>query len=397
MPGAGRASVTPRQKATAMTLHRKAFKFRMVPTKAQEAWLIRQANACRWVWNWALARRKEHYALTGKNLGCTAQCKELTRVKQLEVNSWLRDAILMSLQQTLRDLDRSFSRFFAKNANYPKFKSKKRDLPRFRCLRGPEAGAANVSVTGGYVRIPKLGRVKIRQSQNVDLPIRAVTIKRDAAGRWFAVLLTEFELPPITGPGPDNAGFIGIDLGLKEFAVLSDGVRIESPRFFQKSQTKLARAQRTLRRRKVGSKRREKAKARVARIHATTGDRRANFIHNLTSQLVNNYSGFALEDLCVKGLAKTKLAKSVRDAGWGEFRRQLTYKSAWNRKQLVIVDRWFASSKTCQVCKGVNDALTLGQRSWTCGCGAVLDRDLNAAGNIRDEGLKFLAGVHTER
>jgi len=184
---------------------------------------------------------------------------------------------------------------------------------------------------------------------------------------------------------------VGVDLGLKDFAVLSTGERIQSPKFFRKQQRKLRKAQRAFSRTKKGSKRRAKAKIRQARVHAQTARRRSDFLHKITTNLVRKYDAVSIEDLSVKGLARTKLAKSIHDASLGEFRRQLEYKALWHRKHVPIIDRFFPSSKTCHVCGAINGALTLLDRDWTCpGCGSVLDRDLNASLNIRAEGLKLI-------
>jgi putative transposase len=191
----------------------------------------------------------------------------------------------------------------------------------------------------------------------------------------------------------DPFAVVGVDLGLKglkDFAVVNNGDRLPASQFFRKSQRRLRRAQRVLARREMRSNRRRKAKLAVSKLHATTADHRKDFIHQFTTKLVRKYEGICIEDLSIKGLAKTKLAKSVLDAALGMFRRQLEYKTVWNRRHLAVIDRWFPSSKACHVCGCVNEELTLADRVWLCCCGTLHDRDLNASWNIRSEGLKLI-------
>ncbi len=362
----------------------------MRPTVAQGQALMRLAGARRFVWNWALARRKAYFAEHETTIPTAVLSAELTALKQQSETAWLAEADSQALQQTLKDLDRAFRNFFEKRARFPRFKSRKRDTPRFRIPQ-------RVKVIDGKVSVPKVGLIGIRQSQPVDLPTRSATFKRDAAGRWFVALTAEFEMPDVALPEPDPSEVVGIDLGLKDFAVFSDGSDpIPTPKFYRKGQRKLRHAQRAVSRRKSGSNRRAKAKVRVARIHQEISDQRGDFLHKLTTDLVRAHDGLCIEDLSVRGLARTKLAKSMADASMGEFRRQVEYKSVWGRKHLAVIDRWFPSSKTCHDCKAVNAGLTLADRSWVCGCGAVHDRDLNAAKNIRDEGFRTLAAGHAE-
>lgn len=368
----------------------KVYRFRMKPTKAQAHALNRMAGARRWVWNWGLARKREHYKEFGKTLTYNALAAELTALKTKPETAWLKEADSQALQQTLKDLDRSFVNFFGKRARFPKFKNRKRDRARFRIPQ-------RVKVVGGKVVIPKIGPVRIYQSQSVDEPTRSATFRRSADGKWFVSLTAELEMPDVALPAPDPAKVVGIDLGLIDFATLSDGSEpVPAPKFFRKTQRKLRNAQRTVSRRKPGSKRKTKARIQVARIHRKTANQRNDFLHKLSTELVGKHDGLCLEDLSVKGLARTKLAKSVNDASWGEFRRQVEYKCLWNRKHLAVIDRWFPSSKMCNACGALNDRLTLSDREWDCACGARHKRDHLAACNIRDEGLRMLAEGHSE-
>ncbi|GIW32354.1 MAG: transposase [Meiothermus sp.] len=373
-----------------MVLHR-AYRFRMEPTQAQNEALLRMAGARRWVWNWGLARRKEVYAATGKGLSYQQQAAELTALKKQPATAWLREADSQLLQQALQDLDRAFKAFFERRAGYPRFKSKKKDQPCF-----PQ----RVKVEGSKVYIPKVGWVAIRQSQPIDCPVKGATFKRDTQGHWYVTLTAGFEMPDAPLPPADPARVVGIDLGLKEFAVLSDGTHIAPPKFYRKGLSKLRRAQRALSRKQQGSKNREKARKHLNRIHAKVRNQRQDWLHKLTTGLVQKYDGLCIENLNLKGMARTNeyrhrraagaaslLSKSVLDAALGEFRRQLEYKTVWHRKHLAVIDRYFPSSKLCSECGTLYTGLTLSDRVWTCGCGAVHDRDLNAARNIRAEGI----------
>jgi putative transposase len=374
---------------------RRAYRFHMRPNREQERALARQAGARRWAWNWALARRRAYFAEHGKTIPAAQLSAELTALKGRPETAWLKEADSQALQQALKDLDRAFVNFFEGCARFPRFKSCKRDEPRFRIPQ-------RVKIADGKVYVPKVGWVRVRQSQPVDAPVRSATFKRAASGRWFVTLTVAFTVPDVALPAPDPAKVAGVDLGLEDFAVLSTGPdtpkeRVPAPKFFRKAQGKLRRAQRVLSRRRRGSKRRLRARRRVARIHQRVADRRGDFLHKLTTGLVGRFDGLCIEDLCVRGLARTKLAKSVLDAAHGEFRRQVGYKAVWRRKHLAVVDRFYPSSRTCHACGRVNDALTLADRSWVCVCGAVHDRDSNASDNIRDEGLRILAVGHTDK
>lgn len=314
---------------------------------------------------------------------------ELPLLKQRPETSWLANTDSQSLQFVLRELDRSFTRFLQKRSRFPKFKSRKRDQPRFTIPQ-------RVYVDGGRVFVPKIGRVRVKQSRVIDIATKSATFKRDAVGSWHVTFVGEFVMPDTAMPFPDPSRVVGVDLGLKDFAVLSNGIRIAAPKFFRKSERKLRKAQRTMSRRKKSSGRRLRAKRKIALIYRKISSQRSDFLHKLTTNLVKNYDGICIEDLSVKGLAKTKLAKSVLDASFGEFRRQLEYKTIWNRRHLAVVSRWYPSSKTCHACATVNRGLSLADRTWTCTCGVCQDRDLNAALNIHSEGFKIVAAGYAE-
>jgi putative transposase len=370
--------------------HRKVFRFRMKPNAPQREALARTAGSRRYVWNWALAQRTAHYRATGKGLSAAELSRRLTALKDQPETAWLREVDSQAMQQTLADLQRAHVNFFKKRTRFPRFKSRKRDQARFRIPQ-------RVQIADGRVYVPKVGSVAIRQSQPVKGDTKSATFKRDATGHWDVTLVTEFTMPDTALPAGNPCRMVGIDLGLKDFAVLSNGERIPAPQFFRKAEKTLRKAQRVFSRRQKGSARRLRAKHKVTLVHRKTANQRKDFLHKLTTGLVVKYEGVCIEDLSVKGLVRTKLAKSMTDASLGEFRRQLEYKTLWNRRHLAVIDRWYPSSKTCHACGAVNAALTLADRSWTCVCGVCHDRDLNAALNIRTGGLKLLAVGYTDR
>jgi putative transposase len=367
---------------------RKVYRFRMRPTKAQEAGLYQMAGARRFVYNWSLDRRKSYYAEHGKGISAKQLSSELTALKKSEPETlWLRQADSQMLQQALRDVDRAFEAFFKKRSRFPKFRSKKAGHFAFRIPQ-------RVKVEGGRVYVPKIGWVRIRQSREVEGKTKSVTFKRDATGHWYVGLTTEFEMPDIEPPAPENP--VGVDLGLKDLFVLSDGGRVSAPRFARRADRKLRKAQKNLSRKKPGSRRREKAKHRVARVHRKVSSQRSDFLHKLTTELTRKYDCICVEDLNTKGMAKTKLSRSVLDASFGEFLRQVEYKATWSYQRSIKVGRFFASTKLCSGCGTLNPNLTLSDRTWLCGCGAGHDRDLNASRNILAEGMRLLAAGQTD-
>jgi putative transposase len=338
-----------------------------------------------------LGRWKEHYATTGRSISLKRLSAELTALKAKPETAWLSECDSQALQQVLADLHRSYANFFRKRARLPRFKSRKRYKARFRIPQ-------RVKVADGKVYVPKVGWVRIRQSREVDGPTKGATFRREADGHWYVSLTVEFEMPDVAIPAPEPERTIGIDLGLIDFVTPSDGSKpVPAPKFYRKATNKIRRAQKAVSRRQKGSKRREKARNRLARAHQEAGRQRQDFLHKLSTDLVGRYEAICIEDLNVKGLARTKLAKSFADAAMSEFRRQLEYKCSWNRRTLVVIDRFFPSSKMCNRCGALNDRLALSDREWDCDCGARHKRDFLAACNIRDEGLRLLAAGQAER
>lgn len=370
-----------------MKLLRKVYRFRMRPTEAQEAALYRMAGARRFVYNWALDRRKDHHASHGMDISSKRLSSELTTLKSEPETLWLKEVDSQMLQQALIDVDRAFDAFFEKRSRFPRFRSKKAGHFTFRIPQ-------RVGIEDGKVYVPKVGWVRIRQSREVEGKTKGATFKRDATGDWYVSLTTEFEVPDARPPDPTVP--VGVDLGLDDLFVLSDGGRVSAPGFARRADRKLRGAQKDLSRKKPGSHRRQKAKRRVARVHRKVANQRADFLHKLTTDLTRRYDCVCVEDLSTKGLAKTKLSRSVLDAAFGEFVRQVEYKAEWGFKRSIRVGRLFPSTKLCSECGRVNVNLTLSDRAWLCGCGARHDRDLNAARNILAEGMRLLAAGQTE-
>ena len=381
-----KASRSPAPKSEReVTLERKSIRVRLEPNSGQREKLAQAAGSRRFIYNWALNRWQQNYAEHQSTISLKDLSRELTELKYLEDTSWLQDVDSQLQQQALADVRRSFQNFFAGRAKYPRFRCKGRSKESFRIPQ-------RVTVTERRLYIPKVGHV--RTSEVIDLTgftHKSATFSLDSDGHWYASLVVHFELPKVKLPElQDNEKTVGIDLGLKDLMVLSDGTVHENPRWYRKHELKLAKAQRELSRKKKGSKNRAKAKQKVARAHAKVRQSRADRIHKLTTGLVSRYDTVVIEDLCIRGMAKTKLSKSIYDASLGEIRRQLEYKARWNHTRLIVIDRWYPSSKTCSSCGFINQQLQLKDRSWTCeGCQVEHDRDWNASINIRSEGLRL--------
>ncbi|PBC75936.1 putative transposase [Streptomyces sp. TLI_235] len=370
----------------AITRVRRAFRFRFYPTDAQAAELSRTFGCVRLVYNKALAARSEAWTLRRERVGYDATSAMLTEWKRTDELAILSEVSSVPLQQALRHLQGAFSNFWQKRAEYPRFKSKKKSRGSAECTR-----------SGFRYRDGRLTLAKMADPLDIvwsrPLPVgrspSTVTVSRDAAGRWFVSMLCEDSgIEPL----PAVNAVVGIDAGISNLVTLSTGEKISNPRHGCKDRERLARAQRALSRKAKGSKNREKARGKVARVHARIADRRRDFLHKLTTRLVRENQVVVIEDLTVRNMLKNRrLSRAVSDASWSELRTMLEYKCAWYGRELVVVDRWFPSSKLCSACDTVRDELPLNVREWTCGCGAVHDRDVNAARNILAAGLAVAA------
>lgn len=361
---------------------KRAYRYRFYPTEGQARQLARTFGCGRFVYNWGLATRKHAYFQQGKSLYYSDLAGMLPALKQ--EYPWLAEVSSVPLQQALRHLERAFVNFFEGRAQYPAFKKKRHDQSA--------TYAANAFAWDGS----SLTLAKMDAPLNIQwhrpLPQGAkpssVTVSRDSAGRYFVSILVREDITPL----PITPKMVGLDLGLTCFVVTSDGQDIASPKYYRKSEKKLVRLQRRHACKKKGSKNREKARRKVARVHASISDQRRDFQHQHSHRITSENQVICVETLAVKNMLKNPhLSKSIADVGWGEFVRQLGYKAQWYGRTLVKIDRWFPSSKTCSVCTHVLSELDLSVREWVCPqCGTHHHRDHNAAQNVLSEGLSAL-------
>ena len=359
-----------------------ATRIRLYPTKQQAQALAVQFGCARWVWNEAFAKSQELYRETGKGLNYHAMAVRLPKLKQ--EFEWLKDADSQAIQQSLQNLARAFENFFAKRGRYPRFKSKHGR----QSVQYPQ----RVKLDGSKIYLPKVGWTKCVVHREIIGKVKTVTVSRNACGQFYAAVLTDdgLAMPAVSTEGKA----IGIDVGLTHLAITSDGSKFDNPRHLKKAQRNLKRKQQALSRKKKGSNRRNKARQLVARAHERVACARKDYLHKLSRRIVNENQVIAAEDLHVKGMLKNhKLARAVSDVGFGMLIGFLEYKAAREGKAFVKCGRWFPSTKTCSECGCVTETKALDVRSWDCPhCGAHHDRDINAAKNIRDEGLRILAG-----
>ncbi|MGA5821563.1 RNA-guided endonuclease InsQ/TnpB family protein [Kitasatospora sp. NPDC094028] len=380
--------------SVAATQVKRAFKFRFYPTDAQAAELSRTFGCVRLVYNKALAARSEAWTMRQERVNYNATSAMLTEWKKTEELAFLSEVSSVPLQQALRHLQGAFSNFWLRRAKYPTFKSRKKSR---KCA---EYTTSAFRYRDGRLTLAKmtepLAIVWSRALPEGESP-STVTVSRDAAGRWFVSLLCD-DRPSM--PAPVNMA-VGIDAGITSLVTLSTGEKVTNPKHERADRERLARAQRELARKAKGSKNREKARVKVARVHAKIADRRRDFLHKLTTRLVRENQTVVIEDLTVRNMLKNhKLARAVSDASWTELRAMLEYKAQWYGRELITVDRWFPSSKLCSACGTIRDKMPLNVREWACGCGVTHDRDVNAARIILAAGLAAAAcgdGVRPQR
>ncbi|MCX5286150.1 RNA-guided endonuclease TnpB family protein [Streptomyces sp. NBC_00198] len=365
------------------------YSFRLYPDPGQQRALARAFGCARVVFNDAVraregARKAEQPFPTAGELSR----RLITEAKRTVERSWLGEVSAVVLQQSLRDVETAYRDYFASlkgdrkgpKIGPPRFKSRKDARQSIRFT----ANARWNITDNGRLSLPKVGAVKVKWSRTLPTTPSSVTVIKDAAGRYYASFVIDTDPAADARRMPETDHTIGIDLGLTHFAVLSDGTKIDSPRFLRRAEKKLKKTQRELSRKQKGSKNRDRARLKVARAHATVADARREFHHQLSTRLISENQGIAVEDLSVAGLARTRLAKSVHDAGWASFISMLKYKAARYGRTLVTIDRFTPTSQTCSTC-GVKDGpKPLHVREWTCSaCGTVHDRDINAAINVK--------------
>ena len=352
----------------------KAYKTELDPNKVQRTSLIKHAGTARFAYNWGLRRKQESYRETGKSPNAIALHRELNRLKQTEL-TWMYDVSKCAPQEALRNLDQAFINFFAGRAKYPKYKSRKRGIGTFR-LTGL------IKVGNSSVQLPRIGVVQLKEHNYIptDKHVLSATVS-EKAGRWFVSVLVREEIDvPANNGGPT----VGVDLGIAKLATVSDGTVIQNPHALVRHERKKKHLQRELARKKKGSKNRADAQRKLARCEMRIANIRRDALHKATTWLTKTKSVIVVEDLAVQNMMKNHhLAKSLADAGLGEFRRQLTYKASWYGCRLIAAARAYPSTKCCSACGAVKASMRLSERVYQCErCGMVLDRDLNAARNL---------------
>lgn len=373
----------------------KAYKFRIYPTKEQEILIAKTIGCSRYVFNHFLNQWNNTYKATGKGLTYHTCSAELTQLKkELE---WLKEVDSIALQSSLKNLADSYLRYFKKQNKAPRFKSKKNQVQSYTTKETNN----NIAIVDNKIKLPKLGLVRFAKSRNVHGRIIRATVRRNPSGKFFVSILAETEVQPLE----KTESSIGIDLGITDFAILSDGKKIDNNKFTSKMEKKLKREQRKLSRRALLAKKKgidlldaknyQKQRRKVARLYEKVANQRDDFLNKLSTEIIKNHDIVCIEDLNTKGMLRNhKLAKSISDVSWSAFVTKLEYKATWYGKTIVKISRWFPSSQICSDCGHQDGKKSLEIRDWTCPvCRQHHDRDINASKNILAEGLKMLASA----
>ncbi len=366
----------------------KGYKFRIYPTKEQEIFLSNQFGGVRFIYNYFLNRRKEEYLINKKSSSYYKDAKYLTELKQQDGYEWMNNIDSQALQQSLRHLDTAYNMFFREICDFPQFKRRSNNQS-FTTTQG-------FGIEDNILYIPKL-KTLIKITQDRELPSKpvSVTISKTSSGKYYASFTCKFEQEPL----PKSENKIGIDLGIKELVITSNGDHFTNPKLTKQFQKELAHKQRKLSKKKKGSKNRNRARIEVAKVHENISNMRLDLLHKISRKLVNENQVIIAEDLNIEGMLKNhKLAKAIQDVSWGELIIQLRYKAEWAGRTFYQISTWFPSSKTCNDCHYIMDKLPLNIRTWICpNCHTEHDRDINAAKNILEKGLKDLEDLKNDQ
>lgn len=362
----------------------KSYKYTLKPNENQKIFFEKSFGCTRFVYNWALSKRIEAYQTKKERLSCVDLCKNLTSLKKEEDKLWLSEVSNECLQQSIRNMDSAFTRFFREKKGFPKFKSKKYARKSYKAING-----VRIDFETNRIKLPKIGWVKFYKNRTFEGKVGTVTVSKNATGKYFVSVLVDDGIETPLKPNIEYNTSVGIDVGIKDFAVFSNGCVYANPKYLEKAEKRLKVLQRRFSKKKKGSNRREKARLKLARAYEKVTNCRTNFIHQVTSRIVRENQTIIIEDLNVSGMMKNhNLAKHISSASWSEFFRQLQYKCEWYGRNLIKIGRFEPSSKMC-TCGYVNKELKLSQREWTCpNCGQHNDRDLLAAINIKRFGLQ---------